>query len=260
MPVSEGAPEILLKEPAPRILVGTPMYGGQCFDAYLLGVFDLQQECARRGIPLGVHTVRNESLIPRARNRVLHDFLAGDATHLVFVDADIGFAGRDVLRIVAHAQANPGALVGGTYAKKNRHHYDPALVPMPHGVVVSESGLVEIMCLAGGFMCISRDVAQRIAGAFRDHWYRDGGTGDEHVLDLFATFIDPETRQYWSEDYAFCLRWRQAGGRVLLDPHIALTHNGTTTFEGDPRTVFINPPEPKKPAAPRRARRKGNPK
>ena len=234
------------------IMVGTPMYGGQCFDRYLLGVFDLQQECARRGIRLGLDTVRNESLIPRGRNRVLRDFLAGDASHLVFIDADIGFAGRDVLRLVAHAQANPGALVGGTYAKKNRDRYDPAFVPLMNGAVVSDKEMVEVMCLAGGFVCVSRDVAQRMAGAYHDMWYRDGATGEEHILDLFACYIDSETRQYWSEDYAFCQRWRQIGGRVLLDPNILLTHNGTTTFEGDPTSVFVNPP----PTPARRARRK----
>lgn len=250
MPVRATAPPVELASMPSGVLVGTPMYGGQCFDAYLLGVFDLQQECARRGISLGVNVQRNESLIPRGRNRILHDFLASPASHLVFIDADIGFSGRDVLRLVAHAQANPDAIVGGTYAKKNRHRYDPAMVPMPHGVEVTAAELVEIMCLPGGFMCISRDVAQRMAGAYRDLWYRDGNSGEQHVLDLFATFIDPETRQYWSEDYAFCLRWRQIGGKVLLDPNIQLTHNGTTTFDGDPTSVFINPPAPEAPPAP----------
>lgn len=222
------------------------MYGGVCHDAYLLGVFDLQQECAKRGIQLGLHTVRNESLIPRGRNRVFHDFLAGDSSHLIFVDADIGFTGRDALRLVAHSQANPDALVGATYAKKNRHRYDPAFVPLQHGVVVTDMELVEVMCLAGGFVCISRDIAQRMAGAYRDLWYRDGATGEQRVLDIFGCYTDAETRQYWSEDYAFCLRWRQIGGKVLLDPNIQLTHNGTSVFEGDPRAVFVNPPEPKR--------------
>lgn len=249
MPVRETAPPVALASAPSGVLVGTPMYGGQCFDAYLLGIFDLQQECGRRGITLGINLQRNESLIPRGRNRILHDFLASHASHLVFIDADIGFGGRDVLRLVAHAQANPAAIVGATYAKKNRHRYDPAMVPLPHGVTVTDAELVEIMCLAGGFMCISRDVAQRMAGAYRDLWYRDGNSGDSHVLDLFGTFIDPETRQYWSEDYAFCLRWRQIGGKVLLDPNIQLTHNGTTTFDGDPTSVFRNPPAPAQRAA-----------
>jgi hypothetical protein len=221
-------------------MIGTPMYGGQCFDAYLLGVFDLQRECFDRKIPLSLHTIRNESLIPRARNRVLGDFLASACSHLVFVDADIGFTGRDALRLIAHDKP----LIGATYAKKTREKYDPAFVPLSSGVVVTENELVEIACLPGGFMCISRDMAMQMAGAYRDAWYCDASRGGERVLDLFATFIDPETRNMWSEDYAFCHRWRQLGGQVFLDPNIMLTHNGTTTFEGDPTTVFVNP-EPK---------------
>jgi hypothetical protein len=219
-------------------MVGTPMYGGQCFDRYLLGAFDLQRECYDRRIPLALHTIRNESLIPRARNRVLMDFLASPHSHLVFIDADIGFDGRDVLRLVAHDKK----LVGGTYAKKNRDKYDPAFVPLPTGTVVTENELVEIQCLPGGFMCINRDMASAMAGAYRDLWYRDGNTAERQVFDVFATYTDPETRQYWSEDYAFCQRWRAISGQVFLDPNIQLTHNGTTVFEGDPCTVFSNPP------------------
>ena len=223
-------------------MVGTPMYGGQCFDAYLLGVFDLQRECYDRRIPLSLHTIRNESLIPRARNRVLADFLKSACSHLIFVDADIGFTGRDALRLVAHDKP----LVGATYAKKNRERYDPAFVPMASGVVVTEAELIEVECLPGGFVCVSRDMAQQMAGAYREYWYRDAAKGGEPVLDLFHTYIDPESRNMWSEDYAFCHRWRKIGGQVWLDPNIQLTHNGTTTFEGDPTSVFVNPPEPKR--------------
>lgn len=232
-------------------MIGAPMYGGVCYDHFLLGVHDLQRECFAREIPLSIHTIRNESLIHRARNRILADFLDSACSHLVFIDADIGFAGRDVLRLVAHDKP----LVGGTYAKKNREKYDAAFVPLPHGVVVTPAGLVEVQCLPGGFMCIARDMAQRMAGAFRENWYRDSNRGGQAVLDLFATFIDPDSRNMWSEDYAFCMRWRQLGGQVFLDPHILLTHNGTTTFDGDPRSIFANPPPPPACAAkPRRAK------
>lgn len=218
-------------------MIGAPMYGGVCYDNFLLGVFDLQRECYDRKIPLSLHTIRNESLIPRARNRVLADFLDSHCSHLMFIDADIGFTGRDVLRLVAHDKA----LIGATYAKKNRERYDPAFVPMPHGVTVTETELIEVQCLPGGFMCISRDMAQRMAGAYRELWYRDGNTVERRVIDLFGTYTDAETRQFWSEDYAFCQRWREIGGDVWLDPNILLTHNGTTVFEGDPRSVFVNP-------------------
>jgi len=246
--VKESAPPVELTRPIEGLMLGAPMYGGVCFDHFLLGVFDLQQECARRNIPLGLQTVRNESLIPRARNGIMADFLASTASHLVFIDADIGFTGRDVLRLVAHNLP----LVGATYAKKNRDRYDPAFVPLDTGAMVTPSQLVEIACLPGGFMCIRRDMAERMAGAYREAWYSDGNRDGAPILDLFATYIDPETRNMWSEDYAFCQRWRAIGGKVMLDPNILLTHNGTTTFEGDPTSVFIKQPPPAKP----RARRK----
>jgi hypothetical protein len=241
--VRETAPPVeLLTRPA-GIMIGTPMYGGQCFEDYLLGALSVQTECHKRGIPSAFHTIRNESLIPRGRNRVMRDFLASDASHLVFIDADIGFVGTDVLRLVAHCQANPGSIIGATYAKKSMHEYRPAFVPMPHGVVVTEAELIEVRCVPGGFMCIPRDVAMQMAGAHRGEYYLDGNTGTDRVIDLFATAIDPATKQYWSEDYAFCIRWRDMLGRVLLDPNILLRHNGTATFEGDPTSVFLNPPE-----------------
>lgn len=238
MAVRDDAPAIELKGPVAGVMIGTPMYGGVCYDAFLLGVFDLQQQCHKLGISLSLHTIRNESLIPRARNRVLADFMDSTASHLVFVDADIGFDGRDVLRLVAHGLP----FVGGTYAKKNRHHYDPAFVPLAKPAKVQPSGLVEVACLPGGFMCLTRDAVHRLAGAYRDAWYYDGGTGNRRIHDLCATYTDPTTRQYWSEDYALCQRWREIGGACWLDPFIQLTHNGTTVFESDPVTVFAEAP------------------
>lgn len=235
MPVMPGAPAIEANAPVAGIMIGAPMYGGVCFDAFLLGVWDLQHECHKRGLTLGINTIRNESLIPRARNRILADFMDSQCSHLIMIDADIGFAGADVLRLVAHNKP----LVGATYAKKDRARYAPAFVPMAGPVFQNEAdGLAEIECLPGGFMMISRDMAAEMRGGFRDLWYWDQhGEKRRKVPDLFGCYTD-ENRQFWSEDYAFCQRWRQIGGQVWMDPFINLTHNGTTTFEGDPRTIF----------------------
>jgi len=235
MPVKPGAPAIAASTEVAGIMIGAPMYGGVCFDAFLLGVWDLQHECHRLGITLGLCTIRNESLIPRARNRILCDFMESGCSHLIMIDADIGFAARDVLRLVAHDKP----LIGGTYAKKDRTRYAPAFVPLPGPVFQREDdGLVEVECLPGGFMCMRRDVVERMREGFPEPWYWDQHGQRRQVHDLFGTFTDLETRQYWSEDYAFCRRWRQLGGQVWLDPYIMLGHNGTTTFDSDPTVVL----------------------
>ena len=243
MPVVAGAPAIEANTPVAGIMIGAPMYGGVCFDAFLLGVWDLQHECHTRGITLGINTIRNESLIPRARNRILADFMASQCSHLIMIDADIGFAGRDVLRLVAHNKP----LIGATYAKKDRTKYAPAFVPMNGAVFQREDdGLAEVECLPGGFMLIQRETVAQMRGRFHDLWYWDQHGGERRPIhDLFCCYTD-ENRQFWSEDYAFCQRWRTAGGQVWMDPYISLTHNGTTTFDSDPTTIFgeVQRPEP----------------
>ena len=240
MPVRDGAPAIELNGTVAGLMIGTPMYGGQCFDAYLAGMLDLQMACTAAGVPMAFSRIRNESLIHRARNRILADFADSHCSHLLFVDADIGFTGRDALRLVAHT-TGPGRpqVVGATYPKKTREKYDPALVALPGPVKVTDGEMIEVRCLPGGFLMITRDAVLRLSGAHRDDWYWDVGDGTpRRMLDLTACYIDPETRTLWSEDYALCNRWRAIGGHVWLDPNIQLTHNGTTTFDGDPRSVW----------------------
>lgn len=246
MPVLAGAPAIDAKAaPVAGIMLGVPMYGGQCMDAFVLGLWDLQHECHKLGLTLGLSTIRNESLIPRARNRILADFMESGCSHLMFIDADIGFEARDVLRLVAHDKP----VVGATYAKKDRARYAPALLPLPGPVFQREDdGLVEVQALPGGFMMLKRDTVAQLRGAFNDLWYWDHhGDAQRRVHDLFGCYTDAE-RHYLSEDYAFCQRWRQIGGQVFVDPYISLTHNGTTTFDGDPRSIFVDAPAAEHPA------------
>jgi hypothetical protein len=44
---------------------------------------------------------------------------------------------------------------------------------------------------------------------------------------------DPETNRYLSEDYTFCRRWQQIGGKIWIDPKTKLTHIGSYTFNGN---------------------------
>jgi hypothetical protein len=47
---------------------------------------------------------------------------------------------------------------------------------------------------------------------------------------------------FFSEDAAFCARWRHIGGRIWLDPAIKLKHHGDFAYEGDPMSMFREAP------------------
>lgn len=84
-----------------RLFVGTPMYGGQCHADFAFAIAQLSALCAQLGIGLRFHFHCNESLVMRARNATVGEFLRSGDTHLMFIDADIGFDAKDVLYLLA---------------------------------------------------------------------------------------------------------------------------------------------------------------
>lgn len=102
-----------------KLFLATPMYGGQCAGMYSKSIADLSALCAKYGIPLQLYYLFNESLITRARNYCVDEFMRSDATHLMFIDSDIGFNPQDVIAMLAlMTDESPYDVLGGPYPKK----------------------------------------------------------------------------------------------------------------------------------------------
>ena len=84
-----------------NVLIATPMYGGVCYSDYVVGLLDLHHQAHQLGMGLQYRTLVNESLINRARNTLAGFFHASTATHMLWIDADVGFKAMDVLRLLA---------------------------------------------------------------------------------------------------------------------------------------------------------------
>ena len=102
-----------------KLFLATPMYGGNCVGMYTRAVADLAAICAKYGIPLQLYFLFNESLITRARNYCADEFLRSDATHMLFIDSDIGFNPQDVLALLAMQDDDSDYdVIGAPYPKK----------------------------------------------------------------------------------------------------------------------------------------------
>ena len=102
-----------------KLFVAAPMYGGQCAGMFTRSIADLSAMCAKYQIPLQLYFLFNESLITRARNYFVDEFMRSGATHLMFIDSDIGFNPQDVLALLAlMTDESEYDVMGGPYPKK----------------------------------------------------------------------------------------------------------------------------------------------
>lgn len=103
-----------------KIMVGTPCYGGNMVAQTGKAMSDLASLCTNYKIGLQMYFLSNESLVPRARNYIADTFMRSDCTHLMFIDADIGFDAKDVLTMLALQISDPQKYntLAGCYCKK----------------------------------------------------------------------------------------------------------------------------------------------
>lgn len=238
------------------IYVATPCYGCLLNIGYLQSLLALQTACLQRGVSCFVDFIGNESLVQRARNILAARFLQSKAgsTHLVFIDADIAFDPATVFRLLDFDKD----VVTAIYPKKNvdwngvEAALDKGLQnPRSSGLdfninivgsrVEVEGGFAKVLDSATGFMMIKRDALHSVAERYKDtlHCVNDiQGGGDNRVeryVAMFDCMIDPDSRRYLSEDYAFCRRWQQMGGEIWADVITPLCHIGNYLYDGDIR-------------------------
>ena len=214
-----------------RIMVGTPCYGGMVAEKYLMAMFKTVANCMGLGVDLYLHAVSNQSLVTRARNEIVASFLASDCTHLFFIDADIGWKPEDFIAVLLHDRE----VVGGVYRMKcDEPRYTLNLSKMTINI---ENGLAEAERIGTGFLCIQRSVFEKMMAEYPHMKYvSKSDILSEKEKEFCYTFFDTEVDRdgvYWSEDFAFCNRWKALGGKIYFNPYINLDHMGSYVFKGD---------------------------
>ena len=206
----------------------------------------------------------NESLITRARNYLVDEFLRSDHTHLLFIDSDIHYNPQDVLALMALDKD----VIGGPYPKKSMNwgniaqaaRANPNLDPKELENLVGEyvfnvvkgtkqfsvTEPLEVMEIGTGFMMVKREVFERMEKEYPtikykpDHIGQANFDGSRYIHAYFDTVIDTKdsitgggSERYLSEDYMFCQMWRKLGGSIFLCPWMKTQHVGTYAFTGN---------------------------
>lgn len=233
----------------PKIFIATPMYGGNCSGVFTLGVAGLTKAVAEMGWDYELGFIFNESLITRARDNLVHQFLKSDCTHLMFIDADIGFNPNDIISMV---QADE-SVVCGLYPAKSLdwdrvRNAIKAGVPnealgvqsccfvfqteKPEDGYVSfgERSLKPVTHAGTGFMLIKREVFEKLKETTPTYTNNSPQYWKEPTYAFFQLSVDDVSNELLSEDYHFCKLWLKAGGSIYIAQWILLKHQGTYWF------------------------------
>jgi hypothetical protein len=232
------------------ILVVTPAYGGLAYVGYVTGLLNLERLCKENNIKIDYEFCYNESLIPRARNTLAGVFYnRTDYTHLLFLDADIQFTGEDIIKMLDYDKP----LVGGVYPKKsinwekitelvNKNNEneltcenvkkivgDPVVILLDDPTINVEDDFIETRYAGTGILLIQRIVFDKMRESFPNDVYTVPTT--DGSIEFFRYF-DTELKDgiYLSEDYWFCERWRQLGGKVYIYTKFRCKHWGTYAY------------------------------
>ena len=250
-----------LKDKKFKIFLGMPMYGGMLTEATLHGLLELQQWTQAFGVGLRIQTMGNESLITRARNTIVSmmmdqtDFVA---SHLLFIDADIGFTWKNVQRLLCAdkdvacgiyprkhiylekikkiLEENPNATSDDIEARAlgyNLNFDDPTKLK-------GENGFFKVNEAATGMMLVKRNVFRTMFKKFPERKYESdqivngGGYRSDNCYDLFAVgpYQTLDQKRYLSEDYYFSRLWQECGGDIWADLSMPLTHFGNRAYKG----------------------------
>ena len=248
--------------PRPKLVIGTPAYGGLVTTTYVASLLKLQRACAQRRLDFSVLMPSGDALITRARNTLVTQFLDDPAaTHLMFIDADIGFEPQSVFRLMEF----DAEVCGGVYPTKKidwarvKTLADAGIDKLESAALAYviefvdtqkigvREGFTPVRYAGTGFLMIRRSALTRLIARHpelkfeRQHESPDPGAGSPHRYALFDCMIDPATKTYLSEDFSFCKRWTDAGGEIWIDLTSKLTHVGPMAFHGDVATQFAAP-------------------
>lgn len=197
-----------------KIFVATPMYGGMANGLFVKSCLDLQGLCTQYGIETRFSFLFNESLITRARNYLVDEFLRSGYTHLLFIDSDINFYPQDVLALLALDKD----IIGAPYPKKtiNWRNIAQALVqnptvppgeleklagdyvfnPVPGTQQFKVNEPLEVLEIGTGYMMVKREVFDVFKEKYPklnykpDHVGQANFDGTRYIHAYFDTVID----------------------------------------------------------------------
>jgi hypothetical protein len=216
-----------------KAMIATPAYSGNVAIPYAISFSQTVMLLAQHNIQVEPCITSSGSLLVAERNRIVQRFWDSDCTHLLCIDADLGWSVQAVIEMLKTEKE----FIAGVYpARGNVREFLFRPVKNSNGSIVQDkkfNHLLKMNYVPAGFMLIARSVIEKMRNKHPDLYYspKDPRNNPEEGYCFFNTEI--YEGEFWGEDYTFCRKAREAGVEIWVDPLIQFDHAGTIGMLND---------------------------
>jgi hypothetical protein len=238
----------------PKLLIATPAFGEVFYTPYVHTIFRLHRVLIPAGWTLSFASIAFAD-IAESRNFLLtHWFDKTDASHILFVDADMGFEPQLVVEMLALDKPVVGAISprrqvdlkrlvtiakegGVDDARAIGRAHDYIVQPVRGRSAGRAKGFIEVEGSGAGVMLIQRACIEQMLRKLPQLSDKSAPKTSPLArnLDRLIRAFDPVTTDVgrMSEDFSFCHRWRkECGGEIWANTDRKITHVGLHHYEG----------------------------
>jgi len=239
-----------------KIMVCTPCHSDVSMH-YTQAVLKFQLECMKRNILVSFSLLKS-SLVTQGRNLCVAEFLnhKDHYDHLLFIDSDIDFNSETIFKMLEAdkdiiACPYPMKMFDTDRMWRKIHKTDmvktekdllPAGYMYPIKIdkneLILDNGIMEVTHAPTGCMLIKRTVIEKLIEKhpeleiYQPTVINGKEVKKENFYNLFDTLHDVETKRYFGEDFGFCQRWTDLGGKVYIYAMDYITHVGEHAYCG----------------------------
>ena len=217
----------------------------------------LQQECIQKGMLVSFSLMKS-SLVQQGRNLLVSEFMnaAEKYDYLLFIDSDIDFQSKTIFTMIERDKdliACPYPMKSFDWDKAWRRLEREALDEADHlsksgytfpskvhnkNQIEVQNGVAEVSHAPTGCMLIKRSVIEKMMEHHPELKINQPTIVNgkevfkENFYNLFDCIHDPKTKEFFGEDFGFCKRWTDMGGKVYAYILDYITHVGEYQYCG----------------------------
>ena len=237
-----------------NIFLATPVHSDVSIH-YTQALLEFQKYCFENKIKVTFQLFKS-SLITQGRNLCVGGFMETGHTHLLFIDADIDFSPKSIQAMIdkdkdvisvpypmktfnwekMYSNFKEGKIKNPQVLSMNGNTY-PMRLPDEENIKI-ENGCIEVSHSPTGCMLIKRSVIEKMIEKYPEMRISqptiiNGKPVEKPFLyNFFDTMFDPITHTYMGEDFAFCKRWKDIGGKCHAIVDQLISHVGEHQYCG----------------------------